>query len=136
MDVDLPVIDDIPQDVAAIAARGLKVNIKEKSQTQTRKEYMTFIHAVLFRAVGEAFYVLPRVDSVIASAYTQRVDSATGHTGDEYLLSVRVDRNEWTQVSFNNLDSLDVVVCFERFELRRAMSKTGVFQPIEPIQPA
>ncbi len=135
MDVDLPVVEDIPQDIATIAARGLKVNIKKKSQTQVRKEYMAFIHAIVFRAVGEVFHVLPNVESVIASAYTQRTDPATGHTRDEYLLSVTIPRQDWMSLNFNQLGAIDVVACFENFELRRAMSTTGVFQPIEPIQP-
>lgn len=136
MDIDLPVVDDIPQDVASLAARGLKVNIKKKSQTQIRKEYMTFSHAVVFRAVGEVFHVLPGVQSVIVSAYTQLADPATGHTRDTYLLSARIERNDWASLNFDHLDAIDVVACFDRFDLRRTMSKTGVFQPIEPIQPA
>lgn len=135
MDVDLPVVDDIPQDVATVAARGLKVNIKKKSQTQVRKEYMVFIHAIVFRGVGEVFHVLPSVRSVITSAYTQRADPATGHTRDEYLLSARVPRSDWERLNFSHLDAIDVVACFDQFDLRRTMSKTGAFQPIDPFQP-
>jgi hypothetical protein len=133
MDVDLPEIEDMPRDTATVAARGLKLNLKQKSETQVRKEYMQFIHGIVFRVIGEAFFALPLLDEVIASAYSQRPDPTTGNLRDDYLLSTRVRRSEWQQINFDNLASLDVVACLERFELRRKMTKTGVFQPVEPI---
>jgi hypothetical protein len=96
---------------------------------------MTFVHAILFRAIGEVFHALPRPDAVVASAYTQRHDPATGHERDDYLVSARVRRSAWEALHFGRLDAIDVVACFERFELRRTMSKSGVFEPIEPLQP-
>jgi hypothetical protein len=59
----------------------------------------------------------------------------TAHITDEYLLSVRVERNDWEKIDFNNLTSLDVVEALSRFELRRTMTKTGVFTAIIPFSP-
>jgi len=36
-------------------------------------------------------------------------------------------------IDFGNLGQIDVVEAFARFDLRRDMSKTGVFKPIEPF---
>jgi hypothetical protein len=35
--------------------------------------------------------------------------------------------------SFGNLDEVDVVAALERFQRRRRMKKTGVFQSMEPL---
>jgi len=94
---------------------------------------MQLAHGTVFRAIGEAFFVLPQLQEVVASAYSQRPDPATGNIRDDYLLSTRVRRTVWMEINFENLEALDVVVCFERFELRRRVTKTGVFQPVEPF---
>lgn len=59
---------------------------------------------------------------VILSAFSQRPDRQTGWVEDQCLYS-----------DFGNLDDVDLVAAFEQFELRRSMSKTGVFQPIDPL---
>ncbi len=132
LDVDLPEVEDMPSEEAKPAARGLKLNIRQKSDTQVRREYMRHIHAVLFRLAGEVFHTFPRVGEVVASGYSQRTDPATGNVRDDYLLSARIPRDRWEEISFSNLDGLDVVAAFERFDLVRTMTKTGIFRPVEP----
>lgn len=132
LDIDLPEVEDMPTKTATPAARGLKINVKTKSDTQVRREYMTFVHAIVFRIIGEAFFSLPVAEEVIASGYSQRPDPQTGNVRDDYLLSVRVRRADWSGINFYGLGDLDVVACFERFDLRRRVTKTGIFQPIEP----
>lgn len=133
LDVDLPEIEDMPRQSASVAARGYKINIKEKSDAQVRREYATHIHAVGFRLVGEVFRALPAADTVLLSAYSQRPNRATAQVDDEYLYSVRVPRSSWSQIDFANLGALDLVACFDRFELRRNMTKTGMFTPVDPL---
>ncbi len=133
LDVDLPEVEDMPTESATVAARGFKINVKKRSETQVRKEYMSHIHAVAFRVIGEVFAALPRVTRVVLSGYSQRPDPQTGQARDEYLLSVSVDRDKWLSLNFNNIDRIDHVACFEIFDVRRDVSKTGVFKPIEPL---
>lgn len=132
LDIDLPEIEDMPDKTARVAVRALKINVKDRSAVQRRKEYLTHVHGVLFRVIGEIFAALPRIQRVIASGYSQRPDRKTQAVIDEYLLSVRVARSQWQSRSFSNLKSLDLASCFEEFDLRRNMSVTGVFKPIEP----
>lgn len=134
LDVDLPEIEDLPRERAQLAQRGLRILIREKSATQVRKEYAHHIHAVLFRLIGEVFATLPAVEMVSASGYSQRPDRATGQIIDEYLISARVRRTVWEEIDFLNLESLDLALAFERFELRRKMTKTGVFTAVEPFR--
>lgn len=132
VDVDLPEIEDMPNKTAAVPLRGFKLSVKEMGPTQIQKLYMRHVHAVGVRIAGEAFAVSPAVEAVVLSAYSQRSDKATGKVGDEYLYSVRIPREKWLAIDFGNLANLDPVEAFSRFDLRREMSKTGVFKTIEP----
>lgn len=52
---------------------------------------------------------------------------------DEYIYSVRLTREGWSRIDFTNLAVLDPVACLESYELRREMSASGEFEPIEPL---
>lgn len=133
LDIDLPEVEDMPAKVAAITGRGFEIKFNEMSTTRLRQLYMRHVHAVGFRVVGEVMARLPACQEVIISAFSQRPNKQTGQVEDQYLYSVKVRRERWRDIDFGNLDDVDVVAAFERFELRRSMSKTGVFQPIGPF---
>jgi len=135
LDVDLPEIEMLPAREATVAGRGVRLNYRKLSDTRRRKLYMAHVHGIGFRLIGEVFQGLPRVHTVVCSGYSQRVDPATGQRRDEYLYSVRVGRAAWTRVDFGNLGAVDVVAALDAFELRRQMTKTGIFRPIEPFAP-
>lgn len=132
-DVDLPEIEYMPTKTASVPQRGFRLTVKELSSTAVQKLYAQHVHSIAFRLIGEAFGMLPTLSQVTLSGYTQRPDKATGHTVDQYLLSVVVKRADWEQLSFSSLSDIDVIEALGRFELRREMSKTGVFKPIEPL---
>jgi hypothetical protein len=46
---------------------------------------------------------------------------------------VRVPRVAWGEIDFSNLSAIDVVEALARFDLRRDVTKTAVFNPIEPF---
>ncbi len=133
LDVDLPEIEDMPTKAASVPQRGLKLTVKELPAAKVRKLYMGHVHGVLFRAIGEAFAALPTVQTVVASGYSQRPDKSTAKILDEYLLSIRVQREAWRQIDFGNLEALDPADALGRFDLRRQAAKTGVFDPISPF---
>ena len=134
LDVDLPEIEDMPSQEAKVNRRQLALTIKDRSQNQRRLEYLTHIHAIGFRFVGDVFAHLPTTSQVILSGYSQRASRKTGCVEDEYLYSVRVTREAWEHINFDNLGALDIVECFEQFELRRKVTKTGIISPIEPFE--
>lgn len=135
VDVDLPELEDMPTKTASVPQRGYKLSVKEMSATQVQRLYMRHIHGIGFRIIGETFSALPNAQEVVLSAYSQRPDRSTGHVADEYLYSVRVNRASWAHINFDNLQSLDVVEALSQFDLKRNMTKTGVFKPIEPFGP-
>lgn len=135
VDVDLPELEDMPCKTASAPQRGYKLSIKEMSSTQIQRLYMRHVHGIGFRIIGETFSALPNAQEVVLSAYSQRPDRATGHVTDEYLYSARVNRVSWSRMNFDNLQNLDVVDALAQFDLKRNMTKTGAFKPIEPFTP-
>ena len=130
-DVDLPEVEDMPNKTASVPQRGFRLSVKEMGPTAVQKLYAQHIHSVVFRLIGEAFDMLPTLQTVTLSGYTQRKDSSSGHTVDHYLLSVVVIRSDWLQLNFADLKSIDAIEALARFQLRREMTKTGIFKPIE-----
>lgn len=133
-DVDLPEIEDMPTKTASVPQRGFKLSVKEMGPTNIQKLYAKHIHSIGFRLLGEAFGMLPTVQEVILSGYSQRKNKTTGQEEDEYLFSVVVPRGSWEAINFNSLQSIDVLEAFTRFELRRDMSKTGLFKAVQAFQ--
>jgi len=133
LDVDLPEIEHMRTVEAAVTGRGFEVKQKDLSDTRRRRLYMAHIHAIAVRLSGEVFATLPRCERVVFSGYSQRTDARTGSPTNEYLLSVGVDRSAWREINFSALASVDPVSALERFEVRRTMSKTGVFKAVEPL---
>lgn len=133
LDVDLPEIEDMPEKQTTVNKRDLRLTYIDISDTQKRKNYLVHIHAIGFRLIGEVFVSLPTVSIVVFSGYSQRPNKTTGKIVDEYLYSVRVHRKKWEDINFQNLEAVDIVSCFEEFDLRRKATKTGVITPIEPF---
>lgn len=133
IDVDLPEIEELPRKTAAVPARGYKLSIKELAATRHQQLYMRHVHGIGFRIIGEAFAMLPKADEVVLSGYSQRPDKATGEVQDQYLYSVRVRRPEWARINFANLDDVDPAEALGLFEIRREITKTGLFKAIEPF---
>jgi hypothetical protein len=136
IDVDLPEIEDMPSKTASVPQRGYKLSLKDMSPAQVQRLYMRHVHGIGFRIIGEAFAALPVVQEIILSAFSQRQNAATSQTQDDYLYSVRVERDAWSQIRFGNLQYLDIIESLAQFDLRRNMTKPGVFKAIEPFPPA
>jgi hypothetical protein len=135
LDIDLPEIEDMPRETATVAARGLKLNIKSRSDAQNRRDYSQHIHGVLFRLIAETFSAIPSATRVVASGYTQRSDRGTGKVADEYVLSVAVARPEWSQIDFGNVAAVDPTEALNRFDLRRNDVRGGL-AAVEPFVPS
>ncbi len=135
LDVDLPEIEDIPARSAEFGARNRRLLIKDKPDRQRREEYAHHIHGIVLRLAGVVLGLLPGVEQVVVSGYSQRLDPATGHINDDYLLSVAIDTPRFSELNFEQLEQVDPIAALERFDLRREMTKTGIFRPVVPIDP-
>jgi hypothetical protein len=133
IDIDLPTEDEMPTAEYSMSAKQLRVSSKKLSDTKRRQLYMRYAHGIAFRVLGEVFARLPKVQRALVSSYTQGTNTATGAAEDHYLYSVIVERNEWSRVDFSALERVDPLAALDGFHLRRSMTKTGVFKPIEPF---
>lgn len=132
-DVDLPEQEMLPTQMKTVNKRSLSLTLKDRPAGEQAQNYVTHIHAIGFRLIGEALACLPPLQTVVLSAYSQRLDGRTGHIQDDYLYSVRVNRPGWESLNFANLAQVDVVACFTQFELRRKVNGRGQITPIDPL---
>jgi len=132
LDVDLPPPEEMPSEHAELSKRPFKLNLTERSDRRLREVYARHVHGVGFRLAGEAFRHLPTVEEVVVSGFTQRIDDATGQEVEDYLYSARISRKVWGEIDFARLDAVDPIAAFDRFDLRRDMTPTGIFRPVEP----
>lgn len=133
IDVDLPEIEGLQRKTATVPERGYKLTLKEIKGKALHSLYAQHAHGVGFRIIGEAFASLPSVMDVTLSGFTQRNNLTTGHVADTYIYSIRLARAAWSEINFANLDAIDVVAAFERFELRRKLTKSGLLEAITPF---
>ncbi len=133
IDVQLPPEESFPDTEYSVAEKQVKVTTRKVTATRRRQLYRDYAHGVALRVVGEVYHRLPSVSLVLISAFAPRLDEATGHIDDVYLYSAMVNKAEWKKINFDALDQVEPVAALERFELRRSMTKTGVFKPVEPF---
>lgn len=134
LDVDLPEIEDLPREKVRVAKKDMRLAFVPKSEIDLRRDYMTHVHSIAFRLLGEAFAAMPALEACVVAGYSQRCSRATGAVENEYLYSIRVERSLWMKIDFSNLRAVDPVEAVTRFDLRRSMTSTGIFRPIVPHQ--
>ena len=59
IDVDLPEIEDLPNQIAMLSSSGKKLNVKAKPQKALRLEYARHVHGIVFRLAATAFLRFP-----------------------------------------------------------------------------
>jgi hypothetical protein len=119
--VDLPEIEDFPENLAEVV-RG-KVKWVPLSFKKRRTLYLKYVHGLVFKLIGLGFACVPLTKEVILVAYTQRLLLTPGTQYDAYILSVRVQREEWKRFDFHHLETVDPVEELERFDLRRDLDR-------------
>ncbi|EER2399837.1 hypothetical protein BMP52_005399, partial [Escherichia coli] len=108
LDVDLAEIEDFPDKIYGVNARGTELTEKAMTQKAVRENYARHVHGCLFRLVGIVLHTLP-FDNVIVSGFTQRVSKRTGYLEDEYILSCKCSRSQMSSVNFAGLEHIDPV---------------------------
>lgn len=134
IDLLLPDEDHMPDQEWSVPARQYRLISKRISDSKKRQLYRDYIHSIVFRVAGEVFARLPTVEYAMVSAYRQLPDPSDGNVKDEYVVSVIVDRAVWEKKDFSMLGFIDPVEALGSHNIRRKMSKTGVFKRTEPFE--
>ena len=92
VDLDLPEIEDMPQDKLTQLADGT-LKIKKKSQKESREDYKTCVFGLGEYVAGNVFGLVPAAERIAVSAYTQRRGEKTGDAEDVFIYSVVFERS-------------------------------------------
>ena len=129
VDLDLPEIEDLPSEVAVQMANG-RMKVKKKTQKDLRAEYAQCVFGLLVFVSANIFGVSPEVQGVVVSGYTQRRDKI-GDLIDDYIVSVRFERDGFYDVDFRRIDPEEFCMGFEN---RCKLTATKMFKVIEPYE--
>lgn len=124
LDIDLPEIEDYPQEVCSILSSG-KLSVKHKTVSELNKDYATGVTGMAFFFASILFNISPAIEQVSISGYTQRMSKKTGNIEDQYVYSVIFPREEFSKINIQNIDPIQAITVFDhvmditsRFELK------------------
>lgn len=127
IDLDLPEIENLPKETASILRSG-KLSVKKKSEKQLREEYAKCVTGLGLLIAGISFMASAGIENVEISGYTQRIDKKDGHTKDDYIYSVQVARESFSNINYLKIDP---VTAFQSFVHKMELSKSFIFKTIE-----
>ncbi len=128
LDVDLPEIEDIPENEIVQLPSG---NLKEKKKTQStlKQEYVNLVFGLAIFISANIFNASPAIRNIIISGYTQRRNKA-GEINDEYVYSIKFTRDIFEQSMLQGVNPLKFCM---RFENRCNMTNTMLLKKISPF---
>ncbi len=129
LDVDLPEIEDIPENEVVRLASG---NLKEKKKTQAtlKEEYMRLVFGLAIFISANIYNCSPAIHNLIISGYTQRRDKS-GELNDEYVYSIKFTRDIFENSFVSRVDPYKFCM---RFENRCNVTSTMLMKKIEPFE--
>lgn len=128
VDLDLPEIEDLPNQTAILKANG-SLTIKDKTQKALRAEYAECVFGLAVFVASGVFNSSPKIDSVVISGYTQRRNKI-GNLVNDYIYSIKFTREQFYCLDYRSMDP--EAFCFA-FENRCNLSMTKVFKTIKPF---
>jgi hypothetical protein len=127
-------IQAVPSEIKALTSTG-KLSVRAMPRAQFHEVYQDHICSCVLRVAREIFAVLP-VQTCLITALADWLDSSTGRTSEQPVLSVAFAREEIARMNFERLDPSDAIDnVFHRGDFK-ASRKSGAFAPIIPLTPA
>ncbi|MGH4036573.1 MAG: DUF4236 domain-containing protein [Sphaerochaeta sp.] len=130
LDIDLPEIEDYPKKKARILASG-KVSVKDKSMKDRKGDYIKSIAGMSIYFASVVFSISPVIDEVVVSGFTQRVNKASGNIEDEYVYSVRYEKEKFYRL---NVDNIEPELTLKSFSHRMKTTAQNDLRVIEPFE--
>lgn len=112
VDLDLPEIEDIPQNKIVLNPSG-KRSIRSKSQTNLREDYASCVCGLSMYVAGIIFNTCLRIQEVEVSGYTQRCGENNALATDQYVLLIQYTREQFKEIDFERLTSLEIINFFK-----------------------
>lgn len=127
VDLDLPEIEDIPDQKIVLTSTGKK-SIRSKSQTDLRSDYA---HCVLGLAMNVAFSIFNvslKIKKVEIMGYTQRKEDNSAVATDQYVFVINFDRETFSKIDFKRLSAVQII---DFFQHHINLSKSFVMKEID-----
>lgn len=131
IDLDLPEIEDMPQNKLAELADGT-IKIKKKTKKEQAEDYRTCVFGLGEYVASHVFAVVPQAKKVVVSAYTQRRSEKTGDLLDVFIYSVVFARGDFTK---DYQDKNPYEFC-QKLPSRFYVLASGVMKEIVPFEAA
>lgn len=132
LDVDLPEIEDFPDQRLEVDRTALNVKQVRLPITQVREAYARHVHGILLRLVAESFAAHGAIMAIEVSGYTQRQSEPGLEPVSEYILSCRISRTAWDHARLWQGNIVDPVAALGQFEPRRKYNGKGKLMSIKP----
>ena len=113
VDLDLPEIEDVPQQKIAVTPSG-KRTIRQKTQTDLRNDYAHCIFGLAMYVAHNIFNVSLKIQEIEISAYTQRKGDNSALATDQYVFLVDFGRDAFSVIDYQNHSSLEIMEAFKR----------------------
>lgn len=131
IDLDLPEIEDMPQNKLAELADGT-IKIKKKTKKEQMEDYRTCVFGLGEYVASHMFAVAPAAKKVIVSAYTQRRSEKTGDLLDVFIYSVVFARADFTK----DYQEKDPYEFCQKLPSRFYVLASGLMKEIAPFEAA
>lgn len=129
IDLDLPEIEDMPQNKLAQLADGT-IKIKKKTKKEQVEDYRTCVFGLGEYVASHVFAVVPQAKKVAVSAYTQRRSEKTGDLLDVFIYSVVFARADFTK-DYQDKDPYEFC---QKLPSRFYVLASGVMKEITPFE--
>ena len=131
IDLDLPEIEDMPQDKLAELADGT-IKIKKKTKKEQVEDYRTCVFGLGEYVASHVLAEVPQTKKVVVSAYTQRRSEKTGELLDVFIYSVVFSRSDFTK-DYQDKDPYEFC---QKLPSRFYVLASGVMKEIVPFEAA
>ena len=129
VDLDLPEIEDMPQNVLSELADGT-IKIKQKTKKQQYEDYRTCVFGLGEYVASHLFAVVPQAEKIVVSAYTQRRNEKTGDLLDVFIYSVIFERSAFAA----GYQEKDPYAFCQDMKSRFYVLASGVMKEIAPYE--
>ena len=131
IDLDLPEIEDMPQDKLVELADGT-IKIKKKTKKEQVEDYRTCVFGLGEYVASHVLAEVPQTKKVVVSAYTQRRSEKTGELLDVFIYSVVFSRSDFTK-DYQDKDPYEFC---QKLPSRFYVLASGVMKEIVPFEAA
>lgn len=132
VDYQLPAINDLPT-LAEVRYLKSEDDFAEKhlSEAQVNKLFDSILYQVALRSIHEIFEAdaINAISAVVFNGYVHSIDKATGREVDACVLTVQAGKEEFLEVSLENVDPK---ACFKKLR-GVGSSKLHSLTPVAPL---